>query len=66
MLNPHRNEMEIAQKLRAASPIASPNRLIVSLADKALGRDGRMIRALESIGPASMMVEGKPFLVELE
>ena len=66
MLNPHRDEMEIAQKLRAASPIASPNRLIVSLADKALGRDGRMIRALESIGPATMMVEGKPFLVELE
>jgi predicted protein tyrosine phosphatase len=66
MLNPHRDEMEIAQKLRAASPIASPNRLIVSLADKALGRDGRMIRALERIGPASMMVEGKPFLVELE
>ena len=66
MLNPHRNEMEIARKLRAASPIASPNRLIVSLADKALGRDGRMIRALESIGPATMMVEGKPFLVELE
>jgi len=66
MLNPHRDEMEIAKKLRAASPIASPNRLIVSLADRALGRDGRMIRALESIGPATMMVEGKPFLVELE
>jgi predicted protein tyrosine phosphatase len=66
MLNPHRDEMEIARKLRAASPIASPNRLIVSLADKALGRDGRMVRALESIGPATMMVEGKPFLVELE
>jgi len=66
MLNPHRDEMEIARKLRAASPIASPNRLIISLADKALGRDGRMIRALEQIGPASMMVEGKPFLVELE
>ncbi len=66
MLNPHRDEMEIAQKLRAASPIASPNRLIVSLADRALGRDGRMVRALESIGPATMMVEGKPFLVELE
>ena len=66
MLNPHRDEMEIAKKLRAASPIASPNRLIVSLADKALGRDGRMVRALDSIGPATMMVEGKPFLVELE
>ena len=66
LLNPHRDEMEIARKLRAASPIASPNRLIVSLADKALGREGRMVRALENIGPASMMVEGKPFLVELE
>jgi predicted protein tyrosine phosphatase len=66
MLNPHRDEIEIARKLRAASPIASPNRLIVSLADKALGRDGRMVRALEQIGPASMMVEGKPFRLDLE
>jgi predicted protein tyrosine phosphatase len=66
MLNPHRDEMEIARKIRAASPIASPNRLIVSLADKALGREGRMVRALEQIGPATMMVEGVPFLVELE
>ena len=66
MLNPHRDEMEIARRIRAASPIASPNRLIVTLADKALGRDGRMVRALDEIGPATMMVEGKPFLVELE
>ena len=66
MLNPHRDEMEIARKIRAASPIASPNRLIVSLADRALGRDGRMVRALEAIGPATMMVEGRPFRLELE
>jgi len=65
-LNPHRDEMEIARKIRAASPIASPNRLIVSLADKALGRGGRMLRALDDIGPATMMVEGKPFLLELD
>ena len=65
-LNPHRDEIEIAKKIRAASPIASPNRLIVSLADKALGREGRMLRALDEIGPATMMIEGKPFLVELE
>ena len=65
-LNPHRDEMEIARKIRAASPIANPNRLIVSLADKALGREGRMLRALDDIGPASMMVEGIPFRVELE
>jgi predicted protein tyrosine phosphatase len=66
MLNPHRDEMEIAQKIRAASPIASPNRLIVSHADKALGRNGRMVRALEQIAPASMYVEGIPFRLDLE
>ena len=42
------------------SPIASPNRLIVSLADKALGREGRMLRALDEMGPGSMTVEGRP------
>jgi predicted protein tyrosine phosphatase len=66
MLNPHRDEVEIAKKIRAASPIASPNRLMVSLADKALGREGRMVRALEQIGPASMYVEGIPFRLDLE
>jgi len=65
-LNPHRDEMEIARRIRAASPIASPNRLIVSLADKALGREGRMLRALDAIGPASMMVEGQPFRIEID
>jgi predicted protein tyrosine phosphatase len=65
-LNPQRDEMTIARQIRNASPIASPNRLIVSLADKALGRDGRMLRALDDIGPATMMVEGRPFRVDLD
>jgi predicted protein tyrosine phosphatase len=66
MLNPHRDEVSIARQIRAASPIASPNRLIVGLADKALGREGRMLRALDEMGPGSMMVEGRPFRVDLE
>src|SRR6266702_2433064 len=65
-LNPHRDEIAIARQIRAASPIASPNRLIVSLADKALGREGRMLRALDEIGPGSMLVEGRPFRVDLD
>ncbi|OCK60451.1 protein-tyrosine phosphatase family protein [Bradyrhizobium sp. LMTR 3] len=65
-LNPHRAEIEIARQIRARSPIASPNRLIVSLADKALGREGRMLRALDEMGPGSMMVEGRPFRLDLE
>jgi predicted protein tyrosine phosphatase len=66
MLNPHRDEAAIARQIRAASPIASPNRLIVGLADKVLGREGRMLRALDEMGPGSMMVEGKPFQVDLD
>ncbi|MGC2085198.1 MAG: protein tyrosine phosphatase [Bradyrhizobium sp.] len=65
-LNPRRDELAIAQSIRAASPIASPNRLIVSLADKALGRDGRMLRALDAIGPGNMLTEGQPFRIDLE
>jgi predicted protein tyrosine phosphatase len=66
MLNPHRDEIEIARQIRARSPIASPNRLIVSLADRALGREGRMLRALDEMGPGSMTVEGRPFQLDLE
>jgi predicted protein tyrosine phosphatase len=65
-LNPHRDEMAIARLIREASPIAAPNRLIVSLADKALGREGRMLRALDAMGPGSMTVEGRPFRIDLE
>jgi predicted protein tyrosine phosphatase len=65
-LNPHRDEMSIARLIREASPIAAPNRLIVSLADKALGREGRMLRALDEMGPGSMTVEGRPFQLDLE
>ena len=65
-LNPHRDEMSIARLIREASPIAAPNRLIVSLADKALGRDGRMVRALDAIGPGAMMVDSVPFRIDLE
>jgi predicted protein tyrosine phosphatase len=66
LLNPHRDEISIARQIRASSPIASPNRLIVSLADRALGREGRMLRALDEMGPGSMLVEGRPFRIDLE
>jgi predicted protein tyrosine phosphatase len=65
-LNPHRDEIAIARQIRKASPIAQPNRLIVSLADKALGRDGRMLRALDQMGPGTLTNVGEPFRIELE
>lgn len=66
LLNPQKDELAIARQIRAASPIASPNRLIVGLADSLLGRQGRMLRALDEMGPGSMTAEGRPFRIDLD
>jgi predicted protein tyrosine phosphatase len=65
-LNPHRDELAIAQALRHASATATPNLRIVSLADRLLGRSGRMIAAIETIGPGAVAVEAIPFRLDLE
>ena len=65
-LNPQRDETSIAQALRRASRTATPNIRIVSLADRLLGRDGRMVAAIETIGRGEIAVEGNPFRLELE
>jgi predicted protein tyrosine phosphatase len=65
-LNPHRDEESIAQALRRASPTATPNIRIVSLADRLLGREGRMVTAIETIGRGALAVEGAPFRLDLE
>jgi predicted protein tyrosine phosphatase len=65
-LNPHRDEDSIAQALRRASPTATPNIRIVSLADRLLGRDGRMVTAIETIGRGMTATEGTPFRLDLE
>ncbi|MBV9556017.1 MAG: hypothetical protein JO254_02955 [Pseudolabrys sp.] len=65
-LNPGRDEMQIAQAIREASPTATPNARIVSIADRLLGRRNRMVRAIESIGPGTMAYEGHPFSLALD
>lgn len=59
------SEMELVQELRRASPSATPNRLITSLVDQHLGRHGRMVKAVESIGRGADAFEGKPFELHL-
>jgi predicted protein tyrosine phosphatase len=65
-LNPHRNEDSVAQALRRASPTATPNIRIVSLADRLLGREGRMVAAIETIGCGEFASEAVPFRLDLE
>ena len=65
-LNPNRDEAEIAKALRRASAIATPNIRIVELADAALGRKGRMVRAIEGIGLGQSALEGIPYRLDLQ
>ena len=64
-LNPARPEAEIARIIRARSPTASPNPLMVALADRVLARQGRMVAAVEAIGRGEDCFEGVPFKLEL-
>jgi predicted protein tyrosine phosphatase len=63
MLRPAADEEELALELRRASPSATPNRLIVSLADDIMGRQGRMVKAVEKIGRGADAFEGAPFIL---
>jgi predicted protein tyrosine phosphatase len=65
-LNAQRSEFAIAHELRRVSPTATPNARLVGLADRMLGRDGRMVAAIESIGRGAMAYEADPFRLELE
>jgi predicted protein tyrosine phosphatase len=62
-INPEASEGLIATRLRQASPTAYPNRLMIRLADAALGRDGRMVRAVEAIGRGVPAGEAEPFSI---
>ena len=60
-LNPHAPEAPIARRIRELSPTASPNILLVEIADQLLKRDGRMVEAIEDIGHGEPAMEGWPF-----
>ena len=64
-LRPHRDENDFAQAVRANSPTATPNARLVAIADAMLGRNGRMVAAVEKIGRGCNCFEGTPFVLEL-
>ncbi len=64
-LLPDRDEAELAQRLRVASPTATPNARIVALADAVLRRDGRMVAAIAAIGRGKDAFEGEPFSLQV-
>lgn len=63
-LNPHAREDDVARRLRDTSPTATPNALMVEIADRALARNGRMIAAIDAIGQGEFAMEGQPFMLD--
>jgi predicted protein tyrosine phosphatase len=61
-INPDVPEELIAQRLREASLTASPNRLMVRLADEALARRGQMIKGGRAHGAGTAGLSGDPVL----
>ena len=64
-LSPKTDERRLADTLRRASPSATPNIRLVSIADAIMGRKGRMVAAIESIGRGADAMEGVPFRLDL-
>ncbi len=64
-LNPYQDELALAQELRRRSPSATPNIRLVSIADDILGRKGRMVDAIKSIGRGADAFEGVPFILPI-
>ncbi len=65
-LNPAADEYRLAALLRENSPSATPNARIVSMGDKLLGREGRMIDAIRGIGRGADAYEGTPFVMPID
>ena len=66
MRNPHVDEMTIAKAMRAKAAHVHPNKRIVAFADALMGRKGRMIEAVERLGPGRIVYEGVLFGVPLK
>lgn len=64
-LVPARDEHETARALRALSPTATPNRLLIRHADALLGRGGRLVAAAAAIGRGEDCFEGVPFAMDV-
>ena len=63
--SPDEDEERLAGTLRSRASSATPNRRLVEIADALLGRNGRMVDAIDSIGRGAEAYEGTPFRLDI-
>lgn len=64
-INPAVDELELVTALRWAAPFATPNPAMIKIADDIMGRSGRLVAAVKSIGRGVDAYEGSPFIFPL-
>ena len=65
-INPRADPDQLAGKLRELSPVATPNPLMISIADSLLELDYRLVSAVAKIGRGQDAFEGVPFKMEID
>jgi predicted protein tyrosine phosphatase len=62
-VSPDLDDRALAEKLRQASPQASPNSRLVEIGDHLLGRKGKLIKAVKAIGRGADYAGEAPFML---
>lgn len=62
---PEDDDEALAQRLRQASPFATPNMRLVEIGDTLLGRGGRFVKAVKSLGRGADADGNTPFVLPL-
>lgn len=60
-LAPDQDDEALARRMRAASPHVTPNPGIIAIGDDLLGRNGRLVAAVESMGRGAETSQGDIF-----
>lgn len=63
--DPDQDDHALAQRLRVASPFATPNARLVEIGDAALSRKGRLVAAVRAIGRGADADGNAPFILPL-
>ncbi len=64
-LRRHAGLADIANRIRLVSPMATPNPLMIEIADAEMGFDGELIEAVRAIGRGVTASEGVPFALDV-
>lgn len=64
-VEPEEDDLALASRLRSASPYATPNALLIAIGDDMLGRRGRLVDAVRTIGRGADADGNAPFVLPL-